>query len=494
MKTKMQLILLLCALGLNAMAADVYRPPQRWRGFNLMEMFIKGSGMSPGHYSEQDFRIISELGFNFVRLPLDYRFWINDGNWESINEEALKPLDQAIAFGKKYNIHVMLNFHRAPGYTVAKPPEQLDLFNDPEALRVCVMHWGMIARRYQDIPVENLSFNLFNEPSEKIEVDDYVRVVAAVSQEIRRYQPARLIVADGLAWGSKVVPELFKHNIGQATRGYAPSSISHYRASWAGNPTAMPAWPPSGAVSPIYGPAKKEHSHPLVIERVPPCKMIIEPGRVSGNLTIEVTAAGKVIATFPLEPQQGEGWSNAEYKEEWKIYQADCDQRLEVLIPEGLSTVTLSISKGDWAALNQITLKAPDGQSAVLSFQSSWYGVNPAITFKGFGGHSPFQAQGMEDGITYLRNHIMGPWEQASKEGQLVMVGEFGAFQYTPHRVVLAWMEDYLKIWQEARMGWALWNLRGGFGVLDSNREDVVYEDFHGHKLDRQMLNLLQRY
>jgi hypothetical protein len=29
--------------------------------------------------------------------------------------------------------------------------------------------------------------------------------------------------------------------------------------------------------------------------------------------------------------------------------------------------------------------------------------------------------------------------------------------------------------------GWALWSLRGDFGVLDSNRADVQYEDYRGH-------------
>ena len=40
--------------------------------------------------------------------------------------------------------------------------------------------------------------------------------------------------------------------------------------------------------------------------------------------------------------------------------------------------------------------------------------------------------------------------------------------------------------------GWSLWNLRGSFGVLDSGRTDVAYEDFHGHKLDAAMLKLLR--
>jgi len=60
--------------------------------------------------------------------------------------------------------------------------------------------------------------------------------------------------------------------------------------------------------------------------------------------------------------------------------------------------------------------------------------------------------------------------------------------------VVLAWMRDCLELWKEAGWGWALWNLRGGFGVLNSSRSDVDYEDFHGEKLDREMLKLLQSY
>ena len=34
----------------------------------------------------------------------------------------------------------------------------------------------------------------------------------------------------------------------------------------------------------------------------------------------------------------------------------------------------------------------------------------------------------------------------------------------------------------------------GSFGVLDSGRRDVKYENYKGHKLDRKMLELLKRY
>jgi endoglucanase len=80
------------------------------------------------------------------------------------------------------------------------------------------------------------------------------------------------------------------------------------------------------------------------------------------------------------------------------------------------------------------------------------------------------------------------------QKGVQVHVGEWGVFNKTPHATTLAWMEDSLSLWKEARWGFSLWNLRGQFGVLDSVREDVTYEDCKGHKLDRRMLELLKRY
>ena len=42
--------------------------------------------------------------------------------------------------------------------------------------------------------------------------------------------------------------------------------------------------------------------------------------------------------------------------------------------------------------------------------------------------------------------------------------------------------------------GWALWNIDGKFGIMDTQRTDCAVEDFHGHKLDRQALDLLVKF
>lgn len=93
-----------------------------------------------------------------------------------------------------------------------------------------------------------------------------------------------------------------------------------------------------------------------------------------------------------------------------------------------------------------------------------------------------------------LRRERIEPWKALEKLGAGVHVGEWGAFNKTPNTVALAWMRDQLELWKEAGWGWALWNLRGSFGVLDSRRSDVAYDDFRGHKLDAEMLKLLQQF
>ncbi len=227
--------LLVTALTLNGVAAQEstmapWLPATaaklpRWYGFNLLNMFMLGSNNGP--FEERDFQLVHELGFNFVRLPLDYRTWIVDGDWEKLDESALQRIDQAVAWGEKYHVHVQLNFHRAPGYTVASPREPKSLWTDAEAQRVCTLHWVTFTKRYRGIPNERLSFNLFNEPA-GIADEPYAAVVKPLVEAIRREDPDRLIITDGLQWGTKVVASAKELGLAQATRGYQPMDVTHW--------------------------------------------------------------------------------------------------------------------------------------------------------------------------------------------------------------------------------------------------------------------------
>ena len=85
-------------------------------------------------------------------------------------------------------------------------------------------------------------------------------------------------------------------------------------------------------------------------------------------------------------------------------------------------------------------------------------------------------------------------WFNAVDQGVGVHCGECGCWKETPHEVFLAWFGDVLDVLTPHGIGYALWNFRGDFGIIDSGRSDVDYEDWHGHKLDRKLLNLLMKY
>ncbi|MDD3470252.1 MAG: cellulase family glycosylhydrolase [Thermoguttaceae bacterium] len=479
----------------------------RWRGFNLLEKFMRPSGNK--RFVEDDFRMMHDWGFNFVRLPMDYRNWIVGGDWERIDESVLAEIDEAVTFGERYGVHICMNFHRAPGYTVAQPPEAKNLWIDPDAKRVCALHWRKFANRYRDLPNSRVSFNLFNEPSD-VPMAAYVETVRLICDAIREESPERLIICDGTSWGMKPCMELLPLRVAQATRGYAPMEISHYRASWVQSqdfPT--PRWPmPSALSGGIYGSFKPELQTPLLIDGPFPAAMRlrVRVGTVSSRAQFVVTADDRPIFEKLFVPTgekgYGEGgsseWEKAIFFKEWNGYQNlyNVDYRME--IPAGTKRVELRVEDGDWLRLREIGLtpltvaeNATAAPEVVQPFRDVWGEKPPKLTWNAT--QSRFDG-GMAMDRAWLRKNSIEPWKKAEAAGLGVIVGEFGAHCYTPHEVVLAWLEDNLANWKEAGWGWAMWNLRGSFGILDSNREDVKYENFHGHQLDRKMLELLQRY
>ena len=130
-----------------------WTPSVRWRGFNLLGMFRAPSiGLKPdprvdGHFVEWEFEALREWGFNFARLPLDYRILIRDDSWTDLDENKLKFLDAAIEWGRKYGIHVQIALHRIPGYCILDRTEAFPLGTSPIAQKAACEMWRAFARR-----------------------------------------------------------------------------------------------------------------------------------------------------------------------------------------------------------------------------------------------------------------------------------------------------------------------------------------------------------
>ncbi len=126
---------------------------------------------------------------------------------------------------------------------------------------------------------------------------------------------------------------------------------------------------------------------------------------------------------------------------------------------------------------------------AISHYQAPWANKNPeqcpVPVWPGKIGNREYSR-------TDLENYYQ-PWIDLLKSGTGVHCGECGCWKNTPHTVFLAWFGDVTEILTKAGIGFALWNFRGDFGILDSGRKDVLYEDWYGHKLDRKLLDLIRQ-
>ncbi|WP_432981355.1 glycoside hydrolase family 5 protein [Dactylosporangium sp. CA-233914] len=354
----------------------------RWRGFNLIDLFSTSVRwkdefpMSDGLVPEEDFALIRELGFDFVRVPLSY-LWFGKGAFgREVDQERLRLLDRVVEFGRQYGVHVMLGFHRAPGYCVTSSsyfdfPERGDLFRSDEDLVDFLEWWRALAERYQHVPAQELSFNLLNEP---IDIDDAtfdrtflpaVEAIHKISPDRRIHVEGRFMLEDGTLDGgvryeppTKAVRTL--PNIVSSVHMYSPLHLTHYDNPWAGSNAHLlpPQWP--------FTPT-------------------LRPG-----------------STKPLVGEDTHPWDKAALRD----------------------TVAQYLDLAD--------------------------------------------------------------------SGLAVHVGEIGAYTKISHDTFLGWLDDALAVFAEHGIGWALWNFRGPFGVLDSRRTDVNYEPWKGHQLDRKMLEILR--
>ena len=126
---------------------------------------------------------------------------------------------------------------------MASPAEKTSLWKDADTQRICAKHWAMFARRYKGIPNERLSFNLMNEPA-GVKAAVYVAVVRKLVEAIRG---GRSRSADHLGWpgmGHHPRARIARLRLAQATRGYSPFELTHYKANWVDATNfPPPLWP-----------------------------------------------------------------------------------------------------------------------------------------------------------------------------------------------------------------------------------------------------------
>lgn len=216
-------------------------------GFNFQWMVSKGDASSlPKSADEKALDFLAASGFNFARIPTDYRFWIRDFDYFHQDETIFKYIDGYLEACKSRNIHLSLNLHRAPGYCINRNDlEKHNLWLDPIAQDAFVFQWETFAHRYKGTPGDILSFDLLNEPPQigqyALTRHNHADLIRRTVAAIRAIDPDRAIVIDGLDGGNLAMPELSDLGLTHSGRGYQPMPVSHFEADWWDGSRGLPA-------------------------------------------------------------------------------------------------------------------------------------------------------------------------------------------------------------------------------------------------------------
>lgn len=204
-------------------------------GLNLGHWISQYGSKSHEHFSryitEWDIDRIASLGFDHVRVPVDYFIFMDEaGNYL---EDGLKYIDSSIAWCKKNGLGYILDLHHAPGFFFGHGDKN-DLFTNRERQLRFIGIWKFFAERYAD-EGNFLVFELLNELVWDTS-DPWNALWQETAEEIHKITPERRIIIGGNRWNSinelKNLTVVDNPNIIYNFHSYEPFIFTHQRAGW----------------------------------------------------------------------------------------------------------------------------------------------------------------------------------------------------------------------------------------------------------------------
>jgi hypothetical protein len=160
------------------------------------------------YITEDDIAKVADLGFNSIRLPMNARLLMPEGQ-SAFDEAEFQHVADIVSASRKHGIYVVLDMHCAPGGQTGTnidddPNDSPDLFTDTSNQDRLVALWTELARRYAD-DTTVMGYDLLNEPLAPpfSQYDGqlwplYQRIGAA----IRSVDAHHLLIVEGASWAN----------------------------------------------------------------------------------------------------------------------------------------------------------------------------------------------------------------------------------------------------------------------------------------------------
>lgn len=210
-------------------------------GKEKTDLFFRG--LLEKWVTEDDFRYIKSLGFNSVRIPMNYRYFESDLEPFSYLESGFQQIDRLLSYCEKYQIFAVLDMHAAQGcqsgdwHCNNTFQERVDFFYEKTCEDRFVALWKAFAKRYRN-EQWIAGYDLLNEPvaETEYEIQRLNEIYLRTIFEIREADQNHILFLEGNQWSQKfetLPDESFGDNIVYSPHYYCDAAVQDW--SYPGN-------------------------------------------------------------------------------------------------------------------------------------------------------------------------------------------------------------------------------------------------------------------
>ena len=469
----------------------------QWRGVTLgnMERMDYSSSGEPHAFSYEDMKDIASLGFNFIRVPLDVRLYIEASG---VHLSLLENLDDLICWGAEFGIHICLDAHSTYGMVTSTP--QNSLWWNPEEQDTFLKFWDLLAQRYADVPSSLLSFNLLNEPHE-IDEAAYVELMKKAIRTIRTHSPDRLIFVDMLNTGRDPVYALAEDHVAQSFHFYEPRALTH-----CGIDDAIMSGYPVIQMKPMVSRDSKGKAE-IVIEGTFPAgtevHFVFSAIHKNGTLYLCADRQRVFSEEYGRDPVGEHGCDFVDQEGEEGEYRA-YDTEHSAVLPRAASKLTIGVDgEACWFTISKILIRTAKEQT--YTFEGCSH-VPDGIDLREYpNSHVYIEKNKIYDKRDKFFSVIDQNWigkkmdeytKFSTETGTAVMLQEFGVFYPAPYDLTCIYLKDLLDAVNSRGISWCGYDFFGEFSFYalpeNKKRDTADYVPFSKGWVASGMLQVLQ--
>ena len=190
------------------------------------------------HIQEDDFERLEQLGFDFVRIPIDEeQFWDEQGNKL---DEAWNLLTNALQLAGKHHLRAIVDLHiiRSHYFNAVNEGKKdaNTLFTSDEAQQQLINMWYQLSDVLKGFSTDSVAYEFMNEPVAD-DHEQWNQLVAKVHKALREREPLRTLVVGSNRWQGYETMKYLKvpegdKNIILSFHYYNPMILTHYGAWW----------------------------------------------------------------------------------------------------------------------------------------------------------------------------------------------------------------------------------------------------------------------